>query len=342
MLRNLLGIPLLCIVLAIEIAVAVILVGGSEHLPQAAASLSRNTLLIVHVAASLVAALCISVLLTNLIPGRRAPLTFMLFLLSVFVPFLGAAGCWLSLTFGAIVAQNRHQENIFWQFTSNADLPFSAPVGRPMPKLDGRGFIEQLAYDKNAEHLYNKVVASRHIRDSQSGPILKSAVKHPNERIRLVAYQMLDKKVSTLNKEIQRLETEAETASGLAKSNIHLQIANNYWELLTLEGDEPVARKQLLANAEEHATQSVALQPTSVNAHFTLGQIALKQESTLKATMAFEEAQKLGMSEAKVTPYIAEAAFIERDFKKLRAILNKLDPAFKSYPPFSQVVEYWA
>ena len=58
--------------------------------------------------------------------------------------------------------------------------------------------------------------------------------------------------------------------------------------------------------------------------------------------MAFEEAQKLGMSEAKVTPYIAEAAFIERDFKKLRAILNKLDPAFKSYPPFSQVVEYWA
>ncbi len=342
MLRNLLGIPLLCVALAIEFAIAVILVGGKEHLPEVAFNLNTSTLLSIHVAVSLLAALCTSALLRNLVPGSRKLLILMLFLIGVFVPFLGAAGCWLSMTFGAIMAQHRHKENVFWQFTDNADLPFAAPVGRPIPKLDSRGFIEQLSFDNNAEKLYNKVVASRHIRDSQSGPILKSAVKNENERIRLVAYQMLDKKVSSLNKEIQRLEKEAERSSGLAKSNIHLQITNNYWELLTLEGDEPVAREQLLANAEYHTKEALQLQPDNINAHFLLGQISLKKGSTIEATAAFEQAQKKGMSKDKVIPYIAEAAFIERDFKKLREILSKLDPAYRSYPPFSNVVEYWA
>ena len=266
----------------------------------------------------------------------------MLFLLSVFIPFLGAAGCWLAMTFGAIMAKHRHKENVFWQFTDNADLPFAAPIGRPLPKLDSRGFTEQLAFDSDTEALYNKVVASRHIRDSQSGPVLKSAVGHSNERIRLVAYQMLDKKVNRLNKEIQRLERAAQKSSGVAKSNIHLQIANNYWELLTLEGDEPVAREQLLENAQIQLTDAVELQPQSVNAHFLLGQVALKQGETEKATIAFAQAERLGMSKEKVVPYVAEAAYLERDFTKLRKVMANLDPAFKSYPPFSNVVEFWA
>jgi len=341
-LRNLFGIPLLCAALAIQFAIAVILVDGDGFLASLTFDASTETILGIHVVASLLAAVCISALLSKLIPGRRLLLIFMLFLLSVFIPFLGAAGCWLSMTFGAIMAKHRHKENVFWQFTDNADLPFAAPVGRPLPKLDSRGFIEQLAFDSDTETLYNKVVASRHIRDSQSGPVLKSAVAHSNERIRLVAYQMLDKKVNRLNKEIQRLESEAKNSSGLAKSNIHLQIANNYWELLTLEGDEPVARAQLLEQAAEHCTVAVELQPGSVNAHFLLGQVSLKQGETEKATIAFAHSERLGMSKDKVVPYIAEAAFLKRDFKKLRELISHLDPAFRSYPPFSNVVEFWA
>ena len=342
MLRNLFGIPLLCAVLAIEFAIAVILVDVNGYLASLTFDLNQQLLLGIHVLVSLLAAICISALLINLIPGRRVYLIFMLFLLSVFIPFLGAAGCWLAMTFGAIMAKHRHKENVFWQFTDNADLPFAAPIGRPLPKLDSRGFTEQLAFDSDTEALYNKVVASRHIRDSQSGPVLKSAVGHSNERIRLVAYQMLDKKVNRLNKEIQRLERAAQKSSGVAKSNIHLQIANNYWELLTLEGDEPVAREQLLENAQIQLTDAVELQPQSVNAHFLLGQVALKQGETEKATIAFAQAERLGMSKEKVVPYVAEAAYLERDFTKLRKVMANLDPAFKSYPPFSNVVEFWA
>ena len=342
MLRSLIGIPLLCLALAIELIIAILLVDSNGYLATIALDVPHYAILGVHVIASLLAAVCISALLVNLVPGQRLYFTLFLFLTSALMPFLGAAGAWLSIAFGAIMARHRHKENVFWQFTDNADLPFAAPINRAHPRLDGRGFIEQLTFDNDTEALYNKVVASRHIRDSQSAPILKSAVGHSNERIRLVAYQMLDKKVNTLNKEIQRLESEAKSASGVGKSNIHLQIANNYWELLTLEGDEPVARQQLLESAAQHASSAIEVQPGSVNANFLLGQIALKQGDMTRATGAFEQAEKLGMPKDKVIPYIAEAAYTTRDFKSLRKILAKLDPAFKSYPPLSNVVEYWA
>jgi len=341
-LRSLVGIPLLCFALAVELVVAILLVDSNGYLATVTFDAPRIIVLGVHLLASLLAAVCISALLQNLIPGRRVYLVAFLFLMSALVPFLGAAGSWLSMAFGAIMAKHRHKENVFWQFTSNTDLPFAAPIDREHPRLDGRGFIEQLAFDSDTETLYNKVVASRHIRDSQSAPILKSAVGHSNERIRLVAYQMLDKKVNTLNKEIQRLEGEAKRASGLGKSNIHLQIANNYWELLTLEGDEKVARQQLLESAAGHTLSAIELQPGSINANFLLGQIAMKQGDLSKATTAFEQAERLGMSKDKVVPYLAEAAFIKRDFKKLREILSGLDPAFRAYPPLSTVAEFWA
>lgn len=336
MLRSLLGIPALCIALIAEFALITHLVADTGF------QLSNEEWIAAHLLASVLAGIATSSILSKQVPGRRLPLIAFFGAISFFMPFIGAAGAWLAVHFGAILANGRHKENVFWQFTSNADLPFAAPIDRPLPKLDSRGFMEQLMFDKETDQLYNKVAATRHVRDSQSAPLLKTAVGHDNERIRLVAYQMLDKKISRLNREIQRLESEAKIATGTGKSNIHLQIANNYWELLTIEEDEPIARLELLLKAEEHAAQALAIVPGNVNAQFLLGQVYLKMHEHEKADRAFTRAVALGMSKDKVLPYVAEAAFTKRDFKLLRSTLDAIDPAFKSYPPFSQVIEFWA
>ncbi|MEM7258422.1 MAG: hypothetical protein AAF404_13675 [Pseudomonadota bacterium] len=336
MLRSLFGIPALGIALVAEFALIAQLVASTGI------SLTTNEWVIAHLLASALAGISISMILSRAVPGRRIPLIVFFAALSFFMPSIGAAGGWLAVHFGAIMANGRHKENVFWHFTSNADLPFAAPIDRPVPKLDSRGFMEQLMFDGQTEQLYNKVAATRHIRDSQSAPLLKTAVGHSNERIRLVAYQMLDKKINRLNHEILRLEADARHASGAGKSNIHLQITNNYWELLTIEEDEPVARQELLAKAENHAAKALAIAPANVNAQFVLGQIYLRQHENEKANRAFMRAVELGMSKDKVLPYIAESAFDNRDFKLLQSTMKAIDPAFKSYPPFSQVIEFWA
>ncbi len=336
MLRSFFGIPALCIALIAEFALIVQLVA------ETGINLSTNMWVLAHLLASILAAIATASVMQTLVPGKRPSLILLFASMGFFMPFIGAVGTWLAVTFGAIMANGRHQENIFWQYTSNADLPFAAPIDRPIPKLDSRGFIEQLMFDKKTDELYNKVAATRHIRDSQSAPLLKTAIGHDNERIRLVAYQMLDKKINRLNREIQRLESDARLASGAGKSNIHLQIANNYWELLTIEEDEPVAREELLSKAENHAAQSLATAPSNVNAQFLLGQIFLKQNETEKANRAFKRSIELGISKDKALPYMAEAAFARRDFNLLRSTLKAIDPAYRAYPPFSNVIEFWA
>jgi tetratricopeptide (TPR) repeat protein len=330
------GLPALCIALVAEFALIAQLVANTGI------DLSTDVWMLAHLAASALAGIATTLILGKQIPGRRWPLMLFFAAISFFMPFIGTAGAWLSVHFGAILANGRHKENVFWQYTSNADLPFAAPIDRPAAKLDSRGFMEQLLFDGQTEQLYNKVAATRHIRDSQSAPLLKTAIGHENERIRLVAYQMLDKKVTRLNREIQRLEADSKLATGTGKSNIHLQIANNYWELLTIEEDEPVAREELLMKAEEHAAKALGIEPGNVNAQFVLGQVYLKQQENEKANRAFTRAVELGMSSDKVLPYIAESAFKNRDFKLLRSTLNAINPAFRSYPPFSQVIEFWA
>ncbi len=336
MLRSLFGVPVLCVALAAEFVL------GAHLLTDIGISITRELWLGAHTLATILAAISITSMLHNLVPGRRLPLILLFASLCFFMPFVGALGTCLAVTFGATIANGRHKDNIFWQVTSNADLPFAAPINRPLPKLDSRGFVEQLAFDSETDKLYNKVAAAKHIRNSESAPILKNAVGHSNERIRLVAYQMLDKKVNNLNREIQRLESDALVAEGIGKSNIHLQIANNYWELLTLEDDEPVAREELLMKAAGQAAQSLAIEPGNVNGHFLLGQIYLKQGHTEMAVRSFERSVELGISPDKAMPYIAEAAYKTRDFKKLRDTLDNISPAFRAYPPMSNVIEYWA
>jgi len=335
-LRNLTGLPALLIALTVELILTTsLVVNGLINLPE-------SMWLITHLLASLLVAISLASMLFNLIPGKRLPLVMLLFLISFFIPFIGAAGTWFALTFGSLIARSKHQTNEYWQYTDNADLPFAAPIDRPLPKLDSRGFIEQLSFDSETDKLYNKVAGAKNIRNTQSGPILKSAVGHSNERVRLVAYQMLDKKVTQLNKEIQRLEDEADRTTGSGKANLHLQIANNYWELLTLEDDEPVARKELLSKASAHAETAADIQPANVNAQFLIGQLSVKQNDPERAISAFETSMQLGMPGDKALPYIAEAAFMQRNFRKLRTVVREISPAFRNYPPMSNVVEYWA
>ena len=334
--RSLIGVPAWLIALAAEFGLTTWLVGDFGY------GFSVWIWLLAHALACVLATISISGMLTKLIPGKRPPFMLFIFCVCFLIPLIGAAGVGLALMLGAIAAQGRHKSYEFWQFTSNAELPFAAPIGRDLGSLDSRGYIEQLKFDEEVDGMYKKVLAAKNIRDSQSAPVLKTAVQHANERIRLVAYQMLDKKATRLNREIQKLESEAHHYQGAARANVHLQIAQNYRELLTLEEDEPVAREQLLNSAADHCLTAIENHKLNVNAHFLLGQLSLQQQHFSRASTAFAKALELGMPTEKVLPYVAESAFARRDFATVKQALNQISPAFRAYPPLAGVTRYWA
>lgn len=298
--------------------------------------------LFLHTVASVVSAAAVSFLSGKLIPNEHKSLFFYCFSLCFTMSLIGTLGGLGALIYGIYNANNRHEENVYWQITKNAELPFTVPIGRVESKLDSRGFVEQLSYSDNSGELYKKVLAAGNIQSSLSIGALKTAIRHSDERIRLTAYQTLDKKVTHLNQQIQRLEKSAKNQGVKDQSNTWLQIASSYWELLTLEKDEPIAREQLLKKASAAAINAVRLLPTNRNAHFTLGRIALLQGKERMAAVAFERSMVLGMPVEKAMPYRAEAAFQARDFKTVSQSIDQVDDSFKSYPPLSHIAEYWS
>lgn len=299
--------------------------------------------LLLHIVSSVVAAAAITYFVSELMPiAPGHAMFFYCFGLSLAIPLVGALGGLAALFYGIYHANNRHEEHVYWQFTKNAELPFTAPINRGVSKLDGRGFVEQIEYSDNVADLYKKVLAAGNIQNSLSVSALKAAVKHNDDRIRLTAYQTLDKKVTMLNKQIQTLEAAAHSQGAKDQSNTWLQIASNYWELLTLEKDEPIAREQLLKKASAAAINAIRILPTNRNAHFTLGRIALLQSKDRMATVAFERAIALGMPPEKALPYKAEAAFQARDFRTVTESIRQIDKAYKDYPPLCHLANYWS
>lgn len=258
------------------------------------------------------------------------------------MPGIGGIAALVSILVANKVWLNRSAEATDFVVTDNTPLPFTTPMGRKASKPDSRGFVEQLRYSTDNDDLYQKVLSSSNIRNSISVSVLREAVTHSDERIRLTAYQILDRKVNEINAEIQRLEARANSGGFGSQGITWLQIANNYWELLTLERGDAVARKQLLKKAIHAATQCVAQDPKNRNAHLVLGRVCLENREYDLAAAALQQSLKLGMPRDKVVPYLAEVAFGRREFQKVRQLLASLDDAFKQYPPLKQVVEYWA
>ncbi|ASJ70562.1 hypothetical protein [Granulosicoccus antarcticus] len=301
---------------------------------------SNLSWLMLHMLLSLSATFCVGKLLRTTTQARS--FHALLFAIILLMPVVGAVGGAAAFYLGERYSRLRKREPDYWNITRRAELPFTTPVGRKATTVDGRGFEEHLMYSDNEEDLYRKVLSAGSIQASLSVSTFKQAMRHKDERIRLTAYKMLDRKVSELNRQIQQLEAQVAEAEGREMSNAWLQIASNYWELLTLEKGEPIARQQLLDKAGKAAIQAVAALPINRNAHFVLGRVSLLQGDTRRANIAFKRARALGMPADKVTPYLAETAFMLHDFKQVRVLLQQLDPAIRAYPPLSHVAEYWA
>ena len=294
-----------------------------------------------HVLSSVAIAAAIALIARNMIKGSVVGAAVLTLVIGLAIPVVGALGFALAFLIGTHFANTRNEDDVYWQLTDNIDLPFTSPIGRKVSKYDSRGFVEQLMYSENNDELYKKVLAATNIQAALSVGLLKRAVQHSDDKIRLTAYQTLDRKVTGLNREIQRLEDKASTQIGLDKSNTWLQIASNYWELITLEKEEPVARKQLVGKAAIAAQKAIDIQPDNRNAHFTLGRALMMQNKAEEAGEAFKHALHLGMPKEKVMPYLAETAFNKREFGLVPEYLAVIDDAFKAYPPLKHVAGYW-
>lgn len=272
---------------------------------------------------------------------NRRGIAALCFVMALALPFLGILGVLAVFAFGIPASQRRDHSDTIYHVTPNPDLPYTLPTRRVSVNVDTRSLADKLSFVGDAQTLYRSVLVAGRIPSSLGVEALRLGTAHDDDRVRLTAYQTLDRKVTELNDDIDRVTAIAKSTTGTQASDLWLQVASNFWELLSLQGQQAVAREQLLDSAARAATASIAANPDNRNAHFTLGRIALRQGRTELAEKAFAQSTQLGMPSSVTLPWRAETAFVDRDFSQVRQYLGDLGDAFKRYPPLRQVTEHW-
>lgn len=275
------------------------------------------------------------------LPGRyRWPLPWsplLLFSLAFFIPVVGTIGT-VAGVFGGLYFPRRAAEQ-GWQATSVPALPFRAVEQRNSPLFNDGGLQDVLQLAGDPEQRVAALLATKRMPGHEAAPILKLALRDPEDDVRLLAYSMLDQQETRINQHIEQL-LQRLNSEPAALPSTHAALARWYWELAYLGLAQGGVLEHILGQALEHvlAAQGGAY---DVDLDLLAGRILMAQGNTEQARQHLEHALERGINPGRVAPFFAEIAFMERRYDEVPRYLSAMPDAVRNKPPFVQAVRYW-
>lgn len=218
------------------------------------------------------------------------------------------------------------------------------PVVKTMPnKQCGEGSICTWLNDSDASDNLKKgsLLYLIDIKSPLSYEYSKKGLVSFSDEIRLISFGFLSKTENEINKNINRLKKSLEAEGdekNLAKE--YYELSRLYWESVYLNIADKEFSDNNLRYAEEYAEKAVKDKYYYFDSLFILGRINLKLGNMDKAIVFFEEALFSKNLYKKVLPYLAEAFFIKKDFKRTKELLNKTSK-YLIYNEFKNIVDLW-
>ncbi len=295
--------------------------------------------LALHLAATVLA---VAALLRLFPPRYRHPslaASITLFLLVFFVPFLGVAAVLASLTFGLRRPRRKKPEPC--DKVVIPELPYRPLKVSEQPRFGQGGLAAVIRNAPDTERRVNAVLATRQLRDKDAIPILRIALRDPEDDVRLLAYSLLDGKEQKINHRIRELSRQLELAPQQAAGQLHEQLAIQYWELAYLGLASGDVLQHVLNESLAHLDRASELLGEEIGLFFLRGRVLLQLEHLEEAERSLQRALELGMSEVDVNPYLAEVAYLQRRWNRVRQLLSVLDPLARAEPPLALVADYW-
>jgi len=310
------------------------------------ASLTTNPTLLdglmFYVVPHAIACALLTAALWFLLPRRfKAPLPWsalLLFSLAFFIPVVGAVGTLFGLFVGLYLQRSAEENG--WQATGVPPLPYK-PIERwRSPLFNDGGLQDVLRLASDPEQRLAALMATRRMPGHEAAPILKVALRDPEDDVRLLAYSMLDQQETRINQRIEKLLDSLAEAQPHERQPLHAGLARWYWELAYLGLAQGGVLEHVLGQAAQHAQAGLKLQATA-DLELLAGRVQMERDNLDDAQRHFMQAQRLGMSEEKLIPYLAELAFLHRDYAVVGQQLARLPKDMLERPPFAEAARYW-
>ncbi|HUW97526.1 MAG TPA: hypothetical protein VMV40_01615 [Acidiferrobacter sp.] len=176
----------------------------------------------------------------------------------------------------------------------------------------------------------------------QTSPLVRAALQHPEEDLRLLAFGLLDQREGRLAEVIKDTLDERENLPPRADlSSFEKRLAFLYWELIYQDLSRDHLRTLAIRHAKEHAHAAILLRPNDATLHILMGRIAMMEDRNMEAREHFENALSLNAAPAQILPYFAEVRFRVGDFLALRHLASDF-PSLLDMPSIGPVVRFWA
>ncbi|MFV8572079.1 HEAT repeat domain-containing protein [Marinobacter sp. SBS5] len=260
-----------------------------------------------------------------------------LFTLQFAMPVIGTIGVFAGVLLPLRLPRSEH--SIPWQETAIPDLPYRPiNMGEQLGFSDG-GLREVLREASTPDKRLKALLASRQLTDQEAVDILKEALKDPSDDIRLLAYSMLEQKEKRLATQAQQLKKLLDEPDHPDRRRLTRRLAHTWWEIAYLGLAQGGLKQYYLENAR-NLLVDLTKERSLHNDWRLLGRIELALGHTEAASNAFEAALASGAPPELIYPYLAEMAFLARDFQKVRFHLANCS-RFGPSAPVKELMEGW-
>lgn len=287
--------------------------------------------------------LCIAWGLYGLLPPKYRTYAFRsfcyCFIIVFFIPVIGCMGLLTVNIIGIGLQKAPPEKGRRWHITGQALMPYQAHEMHRNLKFGAHGMLSRLRKSDDLKAHLGIVLATRFMREENAVPLLNIALRNPQDDVRLLAFTLLEKKNAHINTNIEHLQKSLKQKTGTAK--IHVAIAENYLWQVTLGLIQQEMKDQVLDLASRHLDQALAEDAGFRNGYFLLGKVRLEQGKVDQAEAAFHRALELGFAATDIYPFLAQAAFLKREFRKIPDYLQQVPLEHHRYEPLAKVCTSW-
>lgn len=187
----------------------------------------------------------------------------------------------------------------------------------------------------------NALMAVQQLPPRHASGLLRDALGEPADDLRLLAYGILDGKEKQITARIHATREALQAAS--AREDIYQlgkQLAELHLELVYQGLVQGELRRHTLEQGRQYAAQALHHHVHDAGLWLLAGRLHLLSGEQDRARTAFDTALLLGLPPARVHPYLAELAFLRRDFASVRALLQKI-AGDRHTQQMALLIDYW-
>ncbi|MCB1660108.1 MAG: hypothetical protein KDI39_17950 [Pseudomonadales bacterium] len=262
----------------------------------------------------------------------------LLFNLSFFIPVIGLFG----FAIGSLIASRLPYFRPNYRFAAVTSPQYEMPKhGIDAGWRSGRVRQQLSNKDTPVDLRMKALLALQNMPARHTSGILREALSDSSDDLRLLAYGMLDSREKQLTHRIQQaLHTYQQATSSTERYLPARELAELYWELVyqnLVQGD---MRTFALEQVQKYANEALKEKVKDAGLWAISGRMWTLRGDYIRATGCFSTAIKQGFPVSRAEPYLAELAYLRKDYQGTRRIMKNLRERGGSRP-LLMAADYW-